>query len=208
MLMPPRLALSAATPRAALRTRPGQGRRLVRILQVLMPAAALTVLIALVGTLAYNSIRAMVGDGDLTAGREILTKPRLIGSDDKGRPFVITAASAGRDAQVAQRISLEKPVLVMSGGQPDETRMTAGQGVYDERTGRLEVSAGVKVSGARGAFDTQSSVFDTRTGEILGQGAVRGEGAFGTIQAGSYEGQNNGKRIIYKGGVRARLNMN
>ena len=202
--VPPERAAALAAARQDMVKR----TRIIKGLRIAVPAFGAVVLAAFAGTLVYHNVISMIGGEGDAPGTEVLVQPRMLGQDDKGRPFIITAATATRDDTAGDRILLEKPILVTEQGKPEQTRMTAGRGVYNETDGRLNVDGGVNIAGPRGAFDTASSIFDSRTGEITGQGAVRGEGSFGTITAGSYVGENNGKRIIYKGGVRARLKIN
>jgi lipopolysaccharide export system protein LptC len=68
------------------------------------------------------------------------------------------------------------------------------------------VSGGVRLAGARGAFDTAESLFDTKTGELVGPGHIHGAGSLGEIDAKSYGVYDKGDRMIFTGGVHTRLN--
>ena len=63
----------------------------------------------------------------------------------------------------------------------------------------------MKLDGAKQSFDTASSLFDTSTGELSGSGPIQGSGALGEINAKSYGVLDKGERMIFKGGVRARI---
>jgi lipopolysaccharide export system protein LptC len=64
----------------------------------------------------------------------------------------------------------------------------------------------VRLSGARGAFETAESLFDTKTHELVGSGPVHGLGVVGEINAKSYGVYDQGDRMVFKGGVHTVLN--
>ena len=69
----------------------------------------------------------------------------------------------------------------------------------------LNLDGGVKMSGSNVDFDTASSIFNTATGELEGQGQISGVGSLGEITAKSYGVYDKGERLVFKGGVRGRL---
>jgi lipopolysaccharide export system protein LptC len=179
--------------------------RLIRALRILLPALIFLTIAALAATVAYNTLtRDAVGPS--SSGQSIrLVNPRFVGRDDRGRAFVLTAASATRDPGDYQRVLLDKPALVLDEEGPDPLRITAGSGVYHEGDRKLEVSGGVHLSGAKAAFETAESLFDTRTGELVGSGPIQGSGSLGEITAKSYGVYDKGDRMVFKGGVHTRL---
>jgi lipopolysaccharide export system protein LptC len=179
--------------------------RLVRILRLAMPGAIVLILLGLAGAVAYNALRPGV-ETPRESNRPIrLVKPRFVGRDDRGRAFVITAASATRDPQEYEKVYLDHPALVLDEEGPDPMRIVAGRGVYHEKTGKLEVGGGVRMTSARAAFETASSQFDTKTGELVGSGPIQGSGPLGEIDAKSYGVYEKGDRMVFGGGVHTRL---
>jgi lipopolysaccharide export system protein LptC len=61
------------------------------------------------------------------------------------------------------------------------------------------------MSDADNAFQTAASVFDTETGELTGSGPIQGSGALGEVQAKSYGVYDKGERLVFKGGVRMKM---
>ena len=57
----------------------------------------------------------------------------------------------------------------------------------------------------KNAFATAASVFDAKTGEVVGSGPIQGAGGLGEISAESYGVYGKGDRMVFKGGVRTRL---
>lgn len=179
--------------------------KVIRLLRVLLPALIVLIFLGLAGSVAWSTFRAQprqAAGGDEPIR---LVNPRFVGRDDKGRAFVLTADSAIRDRQDYQRVLLKKPALVLDEGGADELRLNGADGVFHEATGKLQLSGGVRLADPKNAFDTAASLFDTKTGELVGSGPIQGAGDLGEITAKSYGVYGKGDRMVFKGGVRARL---
>lgn len=179
--------------------------RLIRRLRILLPAAIFAIVATLAGFVIHTTIvgvRSAPADGD-TPIRMI--NPRFVGRDDKGRAYVLTAASAIRDVNDYQRVLLDEPALILDAEGENPTRVTAKAGVYREDRRVLNLDGGVKMTGGDLNFDTASSIFNTATGELEGQGQISGTGSLGEITAKSYGVYDKGDRLVFKGGVRGRL---
>ena len=179
--------------------------RLIRTLRVALPAVIALIFVGLVGSVAWSTFtsqpkQAKGGDEPIR-----LVTPRFVGRDDKGRPFVLTAESATRDRLDYQRVILKKPTLVLDDNGPDMLHINGADGIFHEQDGKLELSNGVHMADAKNAFDTASSLFDTKTGEVIGSGPIQGAGGLGEIRAESYGVYSKGERMVFKGGVRTRL---
>lgn len=175
-------------------------------LRVLLPLAIGVIFLGLVGTIVWRTIAGRPA-APVTSDAPIrLVNPRFVGRDDKGRAFVLTARSAVRDQRDYQRVVLDRPSLVLDEGAERPLRVSAKSGVYHEGARKLDLDGGVKFSNAQGDFATATSQFDTRSGELGGSGPVHGSGTFGDIEAKSYGVFDKGERMIFKGGVRARIN--
>jgi lipopolysaccharide export system protein LptC len=194
-----------AEPRRADFERWRRRSRLVRTLRVVLPSVIALIFAGLVGSVAWSTFNAQprstrVGDEPIR-----LMNPRFIGRDDKGRSFVLTADSAVRDRLDYQRVILKKPALVLDENGPDEMRINGTDGIFHEQNGKLELSNGVRMADAKNTFDTAASLFDTKTGEVIGSGPIQGAGGLGEIRAESYGVYGKGERMVFKGGVRTRL---
>ena len=179
--------------------------RLIRTLRIVLPGAIAVIFMGLVGSVAWSTFNAQPkaargGDEPIR-----LVKPRFIGRDDKGRAFVLTAESAIRDRLDYQRVMLKTPSLVLDEGGPDELRINGASGIFHEQNGKLELSGGVKLADTKNTFNTAASLFDTKTGEVIGSGPIQGAGGLGEINAKSYGVYDKGERMVFKGGVRARI---
>ena len=177
---------------------------LIPVLRILLPAVAAAVLLAVIVSAVLGMFRAMERRAAATQPIELMA-PRMIGVDNKKRPFILTAASAEREG-ASNRIRLINPVLVRSPGDAQETRVTAKAGVYDQGAGKLELTGDVKLTGPSGDFATPAAVYDAKTGEVVGRGQVRAAGREGQMEAGSFSVKDKGDSVVYKGGVRTRIN--
>lgn len=180
--------------------------RVIRVLRILLPAMIAGMLLGLAGSVLVNALSAQPAVSGPADAPIRLVNPRFVGRDDRGRAFVLTALTATRDQKDYQKVYLDKPALVLDEEGADPLRITGGAGVYHEGTRKLEVSGGVKLSGARAAFETAASLFDTRTGELVGSGPIHGSGSLGDISAKSYGVYDKGDRMVFTGGVHSVLN--
>ncbi len=179
--------------------------RVIHALRILLPTVIAAILLGLGGSVAYNALtsqRLPQGNADDPIR---LVRPHFVGRDARGRPFVLTSVTATRDAKDYQKVYLDKPVLVLDVDGPDPTHITGGAGVFHEDTSKLELSKGVRLSGARGAFDTATSLYDLKSGELGGSDAVQGAGSLGQIQAKSYAVHDKGEHMVFTGDVHTRL---
>jgi lipopolysaccharide export system protein LptC len=179
--------------------------RIIRVLRILGPGLIGLIVLGLAGSVAYNAMKPGV-EPQAESNQPIrLISPRFVGRDDRGRAFVITAASATRDPQEYSKVYLDHPALVLDEQGPDPTRIVAKAGVFHDQTGQLEVSGGVWFATSQATFETAESRFDTKTGELIGSGPVQGSGALGEITAKSYSVKDKGERLVFEGRVHSRL---
>jgi len=178
--------------------------RLIRFLRLALPGLILAIFVALGGKIVWHSMtvdRAVAED----EGPIRLLNPRFVGRDAKGRAFVVTARSAVRDTRDFQRVILDQPALVIDEAGENPTRLTSRSGVYHEGTRKLQLQGGVRLTSPTTALDTAASLYDTKTGELVGSGSIQGSGSLGEINAKSYGVYDKGERMIFSGGVRARI---
>lgn len=180
--------------------------RLIRALRVALPGLIALIVLGMVGFVVQNAIEGAAARPEVDPDAPIqLVNPRFVGRDDKGRAFVLTAASATRDPKEYQRVMLDQPSLIFDEEGDQPLRITARSGVYHEERRTLNLDGGVKLNGGDLNFDTASSIFNTATGELEGSGQIQGAGALGEIIAKSYGVYEKGDRMVFKGGVRTRI---
>jgi lipopolysaccharide export system protein LptC len=178
--------------------------RMVRRLRILLPMVIGLILALMAGLVIYRTINGVAQATEANTPIQ-LVKPRFVGRDGKGRAFVLTAVTAVRDEKDYQRVILDRPTLILDEEGPSPMRVSAKSGVYREDDKVLNLAGGVMLNGAETNFQTASSVFNTATGELEGMGEIAGAGTLGEIIAKSYGVYDKGERIVFKGGVRARI---
>lgn len=181
--------------------------RLIRTLRIALPAAIALIFAAMAAIVVYRTLASGHAAADVDAPIR-LVNARFVGRDNDGRGFVITAITAVRDEDDYQRVLLDHPALVLDEDGERPTKITAKSGVYHEGTRKLQLSGGVKLVSADQTFDTATSLFNTATGELSGSGPIQGLGSLGEINAKSYAVYDKGERMIFKGGVHARIPTN
>ena len=179
--------------------------RVVKGLRIVLPGLIGVILASLAGSVAYSTLAGAKAAPGRASDPIRLVHPHFLGRDSRGRPFTLSSETATRDPNDYRLVYLDKPFLVLDGEGADPLRIVAGSGIFHEDTGKLEVSHGVRLSGARGAFDTAQSVYDIKSGELEGSGPVQGLGSLGEIQAKSYGVYDKGARMVFSGGVHSRL---
>ena len=179
--------------------------RVIAGLRIVFPGLILLILIGLGASVGWNTLTSQRTPPGSASDPIRLVNPHFVGRDTRGRPFVLTSVSATRDPQEYSKVYLDKPTLVLDQDGADPLHIVGGAGVFHEDTGKLEVSHGVRISGARGAFDTAQSVYDIKSGELVGSGPIQGLGSLGEIQAKSYGIYDKGALMVFDGSVHTRL---
>jgi lipopolysaccharide export system protein LptC len=182
-----------------------QRSRIVAALRILLPTLIGLILVGLAGAVGYSTLAVQKVAGGKASDPIRLVNPHFVGRDARGRPFVLTSVTATRDPNDMKRVFLDHPTLTMDEDGPNPLHITVGAGIFHEDTKKLEVSKGVRISDARGAFDTDQSVFDTKTEDLVGSGPVQGLGSLGEIHAKSYGVYDKGARMVFTGSVHSRL---
>lgn len=184
-------------------------RRAHRLVQVRRLRRALP--IAAVALLAICLLQVLVsgfsGAAPETAQADAakMLSPRFSGRAPDGRRFAITGESGVRSEADPNQIDIAAPVLTLQDGERTQ-RMTALTGVYDEAAHTLRLVGEVKINtGAQAQLSAREAVVDTRTGAISGQKGLTVQAGARQVQADSFTTDEDGDRIILKGGVRGRL---
>lgn len=183
-------------------------RRSRRVLaaRIILPAAIAGLLLVVVAQVGWRTYMAATHPPAEAKTEIRLITPRFYGQSTDGRSFMITARSAIRDDNDMRRIILEEPALTLDLGSPTPTRMTAKNGVYRQDDFSLDLKNNVRLDdGAGYRFASEQSLVDTRTGNVTGDTVMNGEGPTGQVQSSAYSVYDKGDRIVFRGGVRARL---
>ena len=89
---------------------------------------------------------------------------------------------------------------------PKPSTLTADTGAYQEDTRILRLKGHVRASDQKSSnFATDQAVINTQTGEVMGPTALASRTAVGDLQSGGFNVYDKGAKVIFKGGVHARL---
>lgn len=179
--------------------------RLIRTLRVLLPAAMLAIVAALGAQVVWKGLAEQP-----TAQREARTAIRLlnarfVGRVADGRGFMLGAKQAIRSEDDYQSVSLVEPMLTVGSGE-GSTRVMAKIGNFNEGDKLLRLRGDVRIDEGQGfRFMSQEAIIDTQTGKVVGESQVLGDGPLGQLSAKSYSVEDKGDRLVFRGGVKARI---
>lgn len=181
--------------------------RSVLAMRIVLPALIVG-LIALLGLLiATHAVRVQAAAPRDTITQIRMVNPHFYGRDSRGRAFELTAAQAARSDRDMQEVLLDHVVVTLDVSGPHTSRVSADRGVYREDTRILRLNGNVHVDDGRASsLSTQQAIVDTRAGTVTGTQRVASRSTAGSISAQDYTVLEKGDRVIFRGGVRARIN--
>ncbi|WP_309643857.1 LPS export ABC transporter periplasmic protein LptC [Phenylobacterium sp.] len=178
----------------------------VRALRLSLPALALVVALVCAAQVGFGGMAA-ASKPTPQADVDTMLKPRFAGRGSDGKSFVITGAEGRRPDKTLGEILITDPVLTLKTATGGVSTMTATSGVFDEAAHALVLTGQVKMANASGSrFTAQQARIDTRSGTVSGQRGLQVENSSGVLQSGTYSADEDGDRVILKGGVRGRFN--
>lgn len=179
----------------------------VRFLRIALPVLMVGVITTLAVLVAQHALRRHAAARQDISTPIRMTNPHFFGRDNQGRAFTLGARQAARDERSLQVVLLQFPVLTLDAGGTHPSSLTADSGVYHEDTRMLLLHGHVRGDNAANArFATNDAIVNTRTGSVTGPGTLATQTAQGAVKSNAYDVYNKGDRVIFKGGVHARLN--
>jgi lipopolysaccharide export system protein LptC len=161
----------------------------------------------LAGFVAAHAIRQhQAAQAGVSAPIRMLN-PHFYGRDAQGRPYILTAREAARDTRSFQTVLLSDPFVTLDNPQGRPSTLVADTGVYHEDTRILLLRGHVRATDSTsGKFASDEAVVNTRTGSVVGPQALQSQSNTGALQSRSFDVYDKGDRMVFKGGVHARLN--
>jgi len=183
--------------------------RFVRILKVLLPALAVTLvaIVVLWPQLMKEDDRFHVGIADVDVGPDdgpSMINVRYLGTDSRQQPYVITADLARNVDSDGARVALAAPKADILLADGTWLIMSASEGLYERKGQTLELSGEVNLFHDSGyEFRTDHAVIDLDAGQARGERPVRGQGPFGDLSAEGFRITDQGKTLVFPGPARA-----
>lgn len=135
-----------------------------------------------------------------------MSKPRYIGTDGKGRPFMITADVASQDVADRNSVTLTRPQADMTMMDGSWFTLLSETGRYQQKQKTLDLGGKVSVFSDQGyEFHAADVAVDLNAGRAVTEKPVQGHGPFGELSAERMEITQNGGRYYFDDGVRVRL---
>ncbi len=186
-------------------------RRKVSLMRMLFPAAA----VVLVSMVVIWSQWQSVGTGFKFSFTRIspeeaktlrMVNPRFSGTNEKVRPFMLTADEARRVSPDADLILLTNPkgdIITDSGAW---LALSAAHGEYAQKKEILDLSGGVDLFHDSGVHITSATArIDLKAGTVEGNDPVTGSGPSIEVAGQGFKLLNGGKTVIFTGKSKALL---
>ncbi|HJP21881.1 MAG TPA: LPS export ABC transporter periplasmic protein LptC [Alphaproteobacteria bacterium] len=136
-------------------------------------------------------------------GNPGMTNARFVGSDRRDRPFLVTADRALQDNDNPGRVNLRTLQADMTLSNGMWLTMIAESGLYDRDKQTLDLVGPVNIfSDAGYEFHAQSSTVDLAAATASSDLPVKGQGPFGVLSADGFRFLDQGRRLIFEGGVK------
>ena len=209
--------MTTATESSARRERlfevPHKGRkggrgysRLVRSLRLVLPLLAAALLVLAIIWPSIDWWRAVVPDDldnsvDLRDAQQLqMRNAKLVGSDDTGRPFELSAIEARQGEDGVNTVILVEPTgeIILEDGA--HLKVRAAQGHFDRDAERLELTGSVIVEHGDGYhFESKSAVVNIGDGRAVGNDPIDGYGPEGALQGEGFEIIDKGRTVLVRG---------
>lgn len=183
--------------------------RLVRFLRVATPAAAVLAVAALIFFALFDPFRQeiaglSVGELSVDGTKIVMNHPRLTGTRNDGRAYVVTAVKAIQD--VAHPTSVELKEIDGDVTMADDSRLkvSANVGLYDSVRQILKLNQDVHLRSPSYDVTLSTADIDFKAGLYRSDQpvtVVTGNGA--TINADSAEARDNGAELTFSGHVKS-----
>ena len=186
-------------------------RRNVSLMRMLFPAAAVVLVSMVVIWSQWQSVESGFKIGfNLIYPEEAKTlrmvNPRFSGTNDEGRPFMLTADDARRASPGADSILLTNPKGDITTDSGAWLALSAAHGNYAQKKKTLDLSGGVDLFHDSGIhFTTATARIDLRAGTVEGYDPVTGSGPSIEVIGRGFKVLNGGRTVIFTGKSKALL---
>ncbi len=180
--------------------------RFVRIMKVMLPIVALSLIVLVVVYSAAGRDRGVIAISptalsDLTEDRA-LVKPKLTGTDGRGQPFTVTAKGATLEPGKARRMTIDEVKADVTMQDKSWVQIGAVQGLLDVEAKTLDLKDTINIYSDRGyECHTNQARYDFGLGLLKGDQPIKCQGPLGVITAKRFEGLRDPGILKFMGGV-------
>jgi lipopolysaccharide export system protein LptC len=176
--------------------------RLVRSLRLLLPLLAAALLVLAVLWPSIDLRKGVVPDeSDLAVNpndaQDIrMRAARLVGTDEAGRPYELSAVEARQGDDGIDTVLLDQPAGELQLEDGAMLHMQATSGVFDRNAETLDLSGTVTVEHGLGyRFTSESATVDLNAGRAVGNQPIDGSGPEGEIHGQGFEILDKGRTV-------------
>lgn len=190
------------------RERSGAYSAMVGLMKLVLPSVALALIVLVIvwPRMFPDDQRFALETADVPVTdieRPTMLGARFHGTDDAGRPVIVTAASLAKDREQDRLVRLEAPQADMTLENGSWMTLTARDGTYQEDTKILDLSGDVRVFHDDGfEMHAETAHVNTDTRYTYSTDPVTGQGPLGTIEAAGIEVYDGGRLVIFPGPAR------
>jgi len=133
-----------------------------------------------------------------------MVRARLVGTDEQGRPFTVTADEVRQADGLMKHATFVRPRARLRLAEGRVIKLSADAGAYDREAEEIEFRGNVVVTHGLGYhFRTEKAIVDIEEGRAFGEAPVHGYGPEGTLQGSGFEILDKGQTVKILG--RSRL---
>lgn len=188
--------------------------RFVNTMKFALPSLAFVIIIAVLFWPSFMS----TGQQAKEVARDTLTPkglrnfemdaPVYEATDDKNRPYRLTATKARQTSRTSTMVTLDDPKANIKLADGDRVKISARVGKFDRKKNRLTLSGDVNVHHDRNySFRTARATIDMKSKAAWGQKQVYASSPKATVSAQGFRIINNGSTVIFTGKTKVVLNL-
>jgi lipopolysaccharide export system protein LptC len=150
----------------------------------------------------YRNLPVEFGRITITDNKLTIEAPKLTGFTQDRRPYWVTAEEAAQDLTSPNRIELAGISGQVELADRGETKIQAAKGLYDLKSGNLELTSGIEI-GSTGGYKMEmiEALMQVRAGRVVTDRPVKATFPDGSLVAQRLEILNHGDQVKFSGGV-------
>lgn len=183
--------------------------RRVRRLKVILPSVVGVILLVIGAMVVVSTYAPGIDLGALRLGTEgiVMADPRLSGHDASGRSYEVTADRAVQSLANPKQITLDRIGARVELGDGSWAVFKAVRGVFDGEREHLTLSERITIDSSLGyKAKLDGAEVDLRGGVVTSDKPFELVSERGSIKAGRLEVHEDGRTIVFGGGIEMTLN--